>query len=1039
MRILQLNCDGSRVVGDELRLSCSQGGWDIAALQEPYVCGGAVVGLGPARVFTGPGTGPPMAAVVIRDDSVPAVLLSHLSDRHVVVVSVELPGADPLYVASVYCKYSLSVEPYILKLGDIMRGLAGKRLLVCADFNARSEWWHSQLFDEAGASGTHRRPWERGEALEVFISEWDLWVLNLPGDVPTFRGAAGGMSNIDVTLASPSLVRQVSGWRLDPEGTSSQHTVIQCRLGEATHPRTRGGVASRRFNEKKADWDRFDVVLEERLRSTLFPVIRTVEELEKAVQTADRMVVSAASEAMPVMGSRPYKVSFWSGRLEALKRGALRLRNRRQRRGVRASPEELTALAAARKTYSRAVKQARRSDWRNFVSEKGVGEPYGAPYRIARGGHTSFQLASLRGSEAVSWEAAAGDLLEALFPADAQEGETPSQAETRTYLVREDAEGIPIPEVSSATLECLVRSFKPGKAPGLDRIEVRALQRAWPLICPWYTLIFSRCMELGHFPVSWKMGRVCVLRKAGDRDPSDPGAYRPLCLLGYPGKLLEKVIVEHLSDTLAMGEPSQHGFRKGRSTTSAILELQRAVGEATDKYVLGIFVDIRGAFDNVWWPAVMQELRLRGCSPVLFNLLLSYFDGRSVVYEEGHRRATRGITKGCPQGSVLGPRLWNVLFDAILRSLEVHNAGLVAYADDLVVLVRGSSRASIEARAAAVVEELVSRCGAVKLQIAGNKTVMMLLKGRLVGRNPVVRVGGERLAYVRSFRYLGVTFGERWDITPHILDVSRRAWNAFAKVCRLAGSEWGIGFRELVTLYKGLFLGILLYGVASWAHRLNKIHWNKLGSIQRKALLKVNRAYGTSPTVAMPVLAGVLPVHLESWRRWAEYRLKKRTSYVIPGVFESGGAGGAIPGEEVGAVRERMVSALMAAWQDEWDTAPKGRLPHRFLPSVATRLERRWLHFTHEVTQFVVGHGEFAAKLAEFRLIQPLECACGREELADHVLQECPRYQDPRVRWGLDGIALEEVLRDPNGLARLEGFAREVLPILRARPKVRIR
>uniref|UniRef100_A0A0K8T9V4 Uncharacterized protein n=1 Tax=Lygus hesperus TaxID=30085 RepID=A0A0K8T9V4_LYGHE len=101
--------------------------------------------------------------------------------------------------------------------------------------------------------------------------------------------------------------------------------------------------------------------------------------------------------------------------------------------------------------------------------------------------------------------------------------------------------------------------------------------------------------------------------------------------------MLEKVMVDELENQLRMGVNTQHGFRKGSSTTGAILGLQRAVHEAPDKYVLGIFVDTCEAFDNVLWSVVMGELWTRGCNPFVYNLLLRYFEEREVFYMEGSR------------------------------------------------------------------------------------------------------------------------------------------------------------------------------------------------------------------------------------------------------------------------------------------------------------------------------------------------------------------------------------------------------------------
>ncbi|CAB0012255.1 unnamed protein product, partial [Nesidiocoris tenuis] len=126
------------------------------------------------------------------------------------------------------------------------------------------------------------------------------------------------------------------------------------------------------------------------------------------------------------------------------------------------------------------------------------------------------------------------------------------------------------------------------------------------------------------------------------------------------------------------------------------------------------------------------------------------------MYREGMNTRAKAVTKGCPQGSVLGPRLWNLLFDGVLRRLSESGRDVIAYADDLVVLVTENSRAALERTATDVVAQLIALCGEVRLTVSREKTVMMLLRGHLsADRPPIVDVEGVRVRAVREFKYLG--------------------------------------------------------------------------------------------------------------------------------------------------------------------------------------------------------------------------------------------------------------------------------------------
>ena len=108
---------------------------------------------------------------------------------------------------------------------------------------------------------------------------------------------------------------------------------------------------------------------------------------------------------------------------------------------------------------------------------------------------------------------------------------------------------------------------------------------------------------------------------------------------------------------------AQQGFRGGRSTESAWRCVRGYVQGSECKYVLGVFVDIVEAFDNLKWVHVIQKLESVGCEEV--DLWRSYFQERSVCMV-GMNDVWRKVERGCPQGSICGPFTWNLMIDDLL-------------------------------------------------------------------------------------------------------------------------------------------------------------------------------------------------------------------------------------------------------------------------------------------------------------------------------------------------------------------------------------
>jgi len=234
------------------------------------------------------------------------------------------------------------------------------------------------------------------------------------------------------------------------------------------------------------------------------------------------------------------------------------------------------------------------------------------------------------------------------------------------------------------------------------------------------------------------------------------------------------------------------------------------------KYVAIIFFDIAGAFDNLWWPAILKRIKKTRCTLQLFEIMKQYFNKRKMILASRYAKVQKEMSKGCPQGSILGPLAWNWSMDDLLNRLEVLEISGVyatAYADDLAIVVGENSRAKLEEKASVPINIICSWCDSYKLQIATNKTKAILVKGNFHReRMPKLTVLGKRIEFVDEHKYLGVYIDRKLRFLPHVQHL-RDNINALAMILRKTiQEEWGLKKKAYTLLYKCLYIPVIVYG-----------------------------------------------------------------------------------------------------------------------------------------------------------------------------------------------------------------------------------
>ncbi|CAB0037663.1 unnamed protein product [Trichogramma brassicae] len=539
-----------------------------------------------------------------------------------------------IFFFSVYAPPKLSEREFSPLLANITEEARGRRPLVIAgDFNAWSTEW--------GCRET--RP--RASILLDSLALLDAVLLNT-GDVPTFNGRQGS-SIVDLTFVCETLAPRVKSWTVSGRYTHSDHQAILFEIedtGTSTGHSTRQSCG---WNARTLDADRFSA-------AAPCPAHRSLPGPQRIWRRA-----SCPSSPAHVMPRCPRQIlaavvsRCTGGRPRSLISSALAcgLADCSRDRGA-----GMTKKPTARTTPQQGVFCA----WRS---------------RPANAKQPSSPLL-VRG------------VVAALFP------QVPSGPALRLPRRAE----VPIPAVSLEELKGAQSRIKERSAPGPDGIPNSALKIAVAARPDIFLRVYTTCLETGvFFPSSWKRQRLVLLPKPG-KPPDEPSSYRPLCMLDTAGKILERIICDRLEAfTEGPGGLSerQYGFRKGRSTIDAIEDIISTAREAiagkrwyrgTKKYCAVVTLDVRNAFNSARWDNILAALRRLLVPDYLLRIIASYFSARVLDFTTDEGPESYEVTAGVPQGSVLGPILWNVMYDAILRLNFDGDVRIVGFADNIAVV-----------------------------------------------------------------------------------------------------------------------------------------------------------------------------------------------------------------------------------------------------------------------------------------------------------------------------------------------------------------
>lgn len=409
-------------------------------------------------------------------------------------------------------------------------------------------------------------------------------------------------------------------------------------------------------------------------------------------------------------------------------------------------------------------------------------------------------------------------------------------------------------KVSPKKIEKIIDGLSCNKAPGIDKLRVQDIKYVKTELSVVLAKFINLSVTQGIYPNLLKKALIRPIFKQGSH--YDYTNYRPIAILSVINKIVEKAIVEQVSNFLEKHKhisEAQHGFRKGRSTATALTKFTDYVNEALDggQQVLVVFIDFKKAFDTLEHEQLLQamdECGIRGPTNQWFR---SYLTNRTLKTSiSGVCGEEADVNHGVPTGSVYGPVGYTIHVNSVPNVVQY--CKVVMYADDTCLLISGKDINAMVQQVQADFLNLTKWAHDNGIILNVNKTKCMHIyspynkRAKQVSRDNLSIIGLRydclhsqyvnckctKLELVEEFKYLGLILDKNFNWKPHVNSVC-------SKLRKILGQYYYLkrilNMKTMYAVYHALVDSIISYGLNCYG-RTFKTYLDNIKNLQIRIL-----------------------------------------------------------------------------------------------------------------------------------------------------------------------------------------------------------
>lgn len=732
------------------------------------------------------------AAVIIRN-TIPHHELIHYQTPKMQAANIQINAKPwPITTTAIYCppRHAITTEEYTQFFQS-----QGSKFLIGGDWNAKNTVWGARLTTPKGKNLLKALTAQNCNYLST--GEPTYWPTD-PNKLPDL------LDFFIIKGVTSNYIQVESSLELSSDHTPVIATLSSHIINQLTPPT---------LISKNTDWVSFRNHIEENINLEIR--IKSTDELDEATQNFTNLIQQAAWHSTPaptVNFNEINNIPLYVRELVTEKR---RARSRWHR--TRNNEDRLNYNRLRRKLHN-TLKNTKNSSFEHFITTLSPDDHtiWRATKKFKR---PYTPIPPIRKPDR-SW-ARSDEEKAIVFAEHLEQVFTPlpsrnSDKDIENFLEIPCQMSLPIKPFTPKEVRREIKNLNSRKAPGYDLITGTTLKQLPRKGLVLLTIIYNSMLRLAYYPLIWKFGQIIMAPKPG-KPINEITSHRPISLLPTPSKLFEKLLLSRITgevDLPTIIPDFQFGFRKYHSTVQQTNRIVNKILASLEEktYCTGAFLDLKQAFDKVWYSGLLYKLKNLLPSPY-YLLLQSYITERhfQVKYNTAYSRCYP-VKAGVPQGSVLGPLLY-LIYTSDLPTTA--NTTTATFADDTAILAISRDPLIASQHLQSHLDIFEQWTTTWKISINQTKSVQTTFTTRK-SVCPQVFIQNMPIPVKPEVKYLGLHLDQKLTWQKHIKAKRQQMNIKLRQMSWLMHRNSKLSLKNKLLLYKSIIKPIWTYGVQLW-------------------------------------------------------------------------------------------------------------------------------------------------------------------------------------------------------------------------------